>query len=56
MIPRRTDLYLTTQKIHDRQTYMPPAEFEPAITASEWPQNDAFDRTDIGIGLQLSSL
>jgi len=34
MTPRRRDLYLTTQKTHDRETYMSPAEFEPAITAS----------------------
>ena len=24
------------------QTFIPPVEFEPTITASEWPQTDAF--------------
>jgi len=30
-------LYLTTHNNHNRQTSMPPAGFEPAIPASEWP-------------------
>ena len=36
--------------IHDRQTFMPPAEFEPAIPASEWTQTYALDRAATGIG------
>ena len=35
---------------HNRQTSMPPAEFEPAISASEWPQTYALDRAVAGIG------
>ena len=41
---RRTDLYLTTHSIHNRQTSMLLARFEPAIPASERPQNYALDR------------
>jgi hypothetical protein len=33
---------------------MPPAEFEPAITASERPQTHALDRTVTGIGKKKS--
>ena len=33
---RRIDLYLTTHTIHKRQISMSPAEFEPAIPASEF--------------------
>jgi hypothetical protein len=29
---------------------MPPAGFEPAIPAGEWPQNHALDRAATGIG------
>ena len=29
---------------------MPPAEFEPTIPASEWPQTNALDRAATGIG------
>ena len=29
---------------------MPPAGFEPAIPASEWPQTHALDRAATGIG------
>ena len=36
---RRRDLYLTTNNISKRQISMPPAGFEPAIPASERPQN-----------------
>ena len=32
---RRTDLYLTTQDTHNRQTSMPPAGFEPTISAGK---------------------
>jgi len=35
----------TTHDIHNRQTFMLPAEFEPAITASERPQTHALDDT-----------
>ena len=41
---RRRDLCLTTHNTHKRQTSMPPAGFEPAIPASEWPQTHALDR------------
>jgi len=34
---RRRDLYLITRNTHKRQISMPPAGFEPAIPASEWP-------------------
>jgi len=34
----RRDLELTTHNSHNRRTSMPPAEFEPAIPANEWPQ------------------
>jgi hypothetical protein len=30
---------------------MPPAAFEPAIPASEWPQNHTKDRAVTGIGV-----
>ena len=35
---RRTDLYLTTHNTHNRQTSIPPARFEPMISAGERPQ------------------
>jgi hypothetical protein len=35
---RRRDLYLTAHKIHNRQTSIPPLEFEPTISAGERPQ------------------
>ena len=41
---RRRDLYLTASDTHKRQTSMPPAEFEPAILASERPQTNTLDR------------
>jgi hypothetical protein len=37
-------------KAHKRQTSRPPAEFEPAMPASERPQTHALDRAAIGIG------
>jgi len=40
----RIDFYLTTQNTRNRQTSMPPAEFEPTISAVEWPQIYASDR------------
>jgi hypothetical protein len=47
---RRRDLYLTTHKTKNRQTSMPPVGFEPAIPASQGPQNHALDRAATGIG------
>jgi hypothetical protein len=47
---RRRDLYLATHNIHKRQTSMPLAGFEPAISVSERPQNHAFNRTATGTG------
>jgi hypothetical protein len=32
---------------------MRPAEFETAIPASEWPQTQALDRADTGIGVSI---
>ena len=43
------DLYLTTHNTHKRQTSMPPAEFEPAISPSVRPQTYALDRSVTGI-------
>jgi hypothetical protein len=40
--PRR-DIHLTTHNAHKRQTYMPPARFEPAISASKQLQTHALD-------------
>jgi len=40
----------TTHNSHNRQTSMPLEEFEPAIPASERPQNYALERAAIGIG------
>jgi hypothetical protein len=45
---RNRDLYLTTHETHNRQTSTPPAGFELAIPASEWPQTHAFDRGATG--------
>ena len=47
---RRRDLYLTTQDTHNRQTPMPPVEFEPLISASERSQTHALDDAATGIG------
>jgi hypothetical protein len=47
---RLRDLYLTKHNTHKRQTSIPPAEFEPAIPASERPQTHALDRATTGIG------
>ena len=43
------DLYLTTHNTHNR--HMPPAEFEPTISASERPQTYASDRKATGTGV-----
>ena len=47
---RRRDLYLTTHNTHKREPFIPLAEFEPAIPASERPQTNAVDREATGIG------
>ena len=47
---RRRDLYLKTHNTHNGQTSMLPAGFEPAIPASEGPQNHALDRAATGTG------
>ena len=47
---RRRNLYLTTHSTHKRLTSMPPAGFEPAISARERPQTEALDRAAIGTG------
>ena len=41
---RHRDLYLKKHNTHNRQTSMPPAGFEPMISAGEWPQAYALDR------------
>jgi hypothetical protein len=45
----RRDVYVTTHKISKTQTYMLPAGFESAITASDRPQTLTLDRSAIGI-------
>ena len=45
-----TVLYLTTRNIHNRQTDMPPAGFEPAIPATDRPQTHTSDRAAPGMG------
>ena len=42
----------TTHNTYNRQTSMPPAGFEPIITASERPQTHAPDRAATGIGFR----
>jgi hypothetical protein len=49
---RRRDLYLTTHNTHNRQTSMPPVEFEPTISAGERPQTYALDRAATRTGEQ----
>ena len=53
---RRRDLYVTTRKTHNRETFMHPAGFEPENPASELPQTHALDSTTTGIGISLSWL
>jgi hypothetical protein len=48
---RRRDLYLTAHNFHMKRTSMPPAGFEPAIQASEWPRTHALDRAANGTGV-----
>jgi hypothetical protein len=50
----RRDLCLTTHNTHNRQTYMPPAEFEPTVPANERPQTHALDRVATGTGHLLT--
>ena len=50
---RRRDLYLTTHSTHNRQTSMPPAGFEPTISAGERSQTYALDRAATGTGCLL---
>jgi len=45
----RRSLNLKTHNIHNRQTSMPPAGFEPTIPASERQQTHALDRAATGI-------
>ena len=40
---QRRYLYLTTHNTHNRQTSMPPAGFEPAISAGELPQTNTLE-------------
>jgi hypothetical protein len=47
---RRRDFYLTKHNTYNRQTSMPPAGFEPAISAGDQPQTLALDRSATGIG------
>jgi len=47
---RRRDLYLTTQSIPKRQTSMPPAGFEPTISASMRPHTHDLYRASSGTG------
>jgi len=48
---RRRDVYLTTHNTSNRQTSMPPAGFEPAVSASKRPQTHALVRVATGTGL-----
>jgi hypothetical protein len=50
---RRRDLYLAAHNTQKRQTSLPPAGFEPAIPASEWPHTHALDRAVTGIGIYI---
>ena len=43
-------IYLTTHKIHNRQTSMLSVGFEPAVPANERPQIHASDRAATGTG------
>jgi hypothetical protein len=47
---RRGDLHLTTHICHKRQISMPPAGFEPAISAIEQRQSHVLDRVATWIG------
>ena len=45
---RRRYIHLTTHNIHNRQTSMAPAGFEPTISAGERPHTYALDRKTSG--------
>ena len=45
---RRRDLYLTTHNTHNRQISIPPAGFEPTISAGERPYTHTLDRAATG--------
>ena len=42
------ELYLTTHNTHNSQTSLPPAEFEPTISAGEQPQTYTLDHMATG--------
>ena len=42
---------LTTHNTHKRQTFLPPAGFEPTIPASERPQTPALDGAATGLAV-----
>ena len=46
----------TTHNIRNRQTFIPPTGFEPAIPASQRPQNHAIDRAATGIGFSINCI
>ena len=50
---RRRHLYLTTHNSHKIQISLPPAGFEPTISAGERPQTYALERAATGTGDQL---
>jgi len=51
-LAHRRDLCLPKHDDHNRQAFMPPVEFEPAILASERPQTHVLDRAATGTGFQ----
>jgi hypothetical protein len=53
---RRRELCLTTNNTHNRQTFMPPAGFEPAISGSDQPQTYAFDSAARSIDISVVAL
>jgi hypothetical protein len=50
----RRELYLTTHNTRDRQTSMPPAGFDSAVSANEQLQTLALDRSTAGIGTHMT--
>jgi hypothetical protein len=48
--PSQSPLPDNTQHSYDSQTSMPPVIFEPAISASDWPQTLALDSSATVIG------
>ena len=47
---RRRDLYPTTHNNRDRRNSMPPAGFDPTISAAERPPTYVLDRAATGVG------